>query len=1403
MIITGKQFRYFYPQKSLNFNFKVYNYSSNNFEIGITGTNYIYFKFKDGIIKDHYENIVGTFNKDSVDIEAYIKDDKYEYYLNSVPVARDLIIANATSVFSSLVVQILDTPITNSVEISASVNGEKIPELEFSNFYSTESTNGKISNYNEYPVDIFSFSSSTLTGQWLYPSILYPNQTSDFFNYDSINIDVDTPVTLNLDTNFGQKSYTLYVKSLGSTDNPSEPEEDIIDEVKSFAASIYKYSGEIIPTGVSKAIYEVQYVLSEPNQILDLSFDYQQGKSGDATINLTEEAYVTFSGFLGLTSGVGSGILYNSDYYLEEDDFVLGFQKQTVNFYPELGTLTGYFDKLDPTGTVEITVYGDGNDTVLTKNLNDNVFTSENSYYMDLGGKTGLYPNTKPNISNQYERIVEYKDIKIDETIQYATIKGEVKEGEEGKYTFTEVTVPINSGILFNSQPYNNALTSDQNPVTIYPYRGVGFACLENQFVILSGDNNGSNRPFLIMNQSTEALFFKNIPNIDYKGQYIIYPVKTEGNLLKGRVLPEKVLGGNVNTFYYKTGLYFNTDSELSAEAFINDSIIKDGINVYRNISPFKTVEDTKSQLYVKYNLESRKLKGPEIDWNDNNFLALKKPNETKLIVFNSTNEELTLGFSVKDPLFIKDAIAKPSDNSLNLIRTEPKLELGTVSMALNSKILTRSSFGTSFLSFKVGQYIISEGQTFKIESIESSSQLTTTQQANPAISSKEFFSLDPNNLTSPNELAYSALPTPINLDGNIAVKFIKYNTPTNIVGKYNFTHRFETTQDINDYLLSFYILPISTPHPDYYLIRIFINTGQQNGLQTFIDPREAIYYPSQDGPWTKVRIQDNTLYPNGIARFVLPLTALPRGIYNIKFSFLYGEDAKNLQIPIIGEDIEFDPKGYQAAVQIGGIQIEERPTECSNMSSLTSCPISNYNIFSASTLAPPSNALTLGSVFSFFVQSLYGLKGSFNNLSPRSFEVNDIALRNKIISKCSYAVGNQNYGCFTILKTRFRPTSSNIPYEYIERYKGVYINYIDYEINPISDTNPNIFKFFTKEIFPLISLKTFNTYYGSVSNNNFPILFTDFNKLYLEGVDRAGASVMKIFEKNNVDYGESVIEIINLLGQYNSFTYEQVLINKQIYYVPISKNNSCTPIENTDLIDIVFSGHLQNSMSLNIQAGYCRHYPFDSSTNASKDKLFGYFYETENFFDVKNTDLIDSEGNSTRTFIDSQIFPNRKEDINIRPSATLNLNTPGATIRRLIKKDSLLDFQGILNQTVYLSRAFFSQVRKVSVNLTGTFLNAQKNMSDVWTVKIFNNPQLIGQPSVSNIKENNLDKITYEFLGIGVEKTGDEKSLYLEVEHKDNTILNIIESDKALITLILKENSSDTSPETETLTIL
>lgn len=1307
MIITGKQFRYFYPQKSLNFNFKVSNYSSNNFEIGITGTNYIYFKFKDGIIKDHYENIVGTFNKDSIDIEAYVKDDKYEYYLNSIPVARDLIIANATSIFSSLVVQILDTPVTNSVEISASVNGEKIPELEFSNFYSTEVTSVNLSNYNEYPVDIFSFSSSTVTGEWIYPSILYPNQNFNFLNYDTINIDVNTPVTLNLDTNFGQRSYTLYVQEINSNIDPTEPRVDDREFNSVFAASISKYSGSIVPTGVSKAVYKIDYNLSEPQYNLDLSFDYLQGKSGDATINLTKAVDVTFSGTLSAKEGKSFGILYNSDFSLIQKDYKLGVSTQDITLYPEL-TLSGYFEDLEPTGIVSIVI----EDIVpLTKNLNDNQLTEQNSYYMDLGGKTGLYGNGKPDTIKEYQRLVYYKDVRIDNNVEYISIEGEVKKGDEGKYTFSTVTVPITSGILFNSQDYSNSLTSDQVDVTIYPYRGVGFTTLQNQFTILSGDREGVRRPFLIMNESTDAVFFKNIPNIDYNGQYIIYPLKTQENLVKGRVLSIRPRESRSDIFYYKTGLYFNIDDELVADSFINNSIIKDGINVYRNLSAFENVENTKSQLYIKYDKEDRKVLGPEIDWNDNNFLALSNQDQNDIPAFYSTSENLTLGFSIRNPLFLKgDNVIS---NSLNLIN-----------------ITTNGIEGDS--------------------------------------------------------LSFEDLNTTYSLDG-ATLKFKKYKTPANNDDAiYDFSHNFTLNED-GDYQISFYVNPsLLEEGQSNYIIRMCISYGGDPFSSFFVITGEDIGELSGIGPI--VIKQANS----SICRFIFPLKGLKALNYNLKFSFIkyldFIDSNKLTEMTKNCEGVNFNPEGKIAYFEITGIQVEKKECDVYNM---TECGPSSYSDFAINS-STQNKGFFKSSAFSFFIHSLYGLKGNFSS-RHNFFKPFDLDLRNSRIQTCSN-------GCFTIVNKTYQ----SVQYEEINKYGEKTINYKE-----DLKSNPNIFIFFLIEILPLLSIFTNNVYTGNVQNNNYPILFTDFNKLYLKGVDKEGNNVLKTFERDNAIYGEAIqdsaiIEIINLLLKYNSFTYETKQVKNKFYYVPISIDGLNSPIEESSLSDIVFSGHLQNSMSLNIQAGYCRYYPYNNSTNSRKNELFGYFYETENFFDVKNGLLIDSIADSLNTNINNNIFPDEKEQINNRPFSTLSLTTEKAKLKRLIKKDSVLDFIGTVSRTVYVDKSFFSQVRNVSVDLIGTFYNAEKNMSAVWDIRIFDNPNLAGQPSFSS-SITNVKIITYEAKGIVPQskKDGSDGSLYLEVsyEHKDD--FKIIESDQALISLILKESSSDTSPDIETLTIL
>ena len=193
MKIIGNKFRSFYPQSSLNFNFTVSNYTSNDFEIGVTGTDYINFKFKSGIIRDHYNNIIGTFNKEDINIDAYIKEPFvagsystnvpiYKSYLKGKPIIRNSIIANPTSVFDSIVAKILSGP-DDSLDLNFTLKAEKLPVLEFTQFHSdTASLIGTITNRGDEYVEIFSMTSESVNGTWTYDKQLLQGVPSIFKN---------------------------------------------------------------------------------------------------------------------------------------------------------------------------------------------------------------------------------------------------------------------------------------------------------------------------------------------------------------------------------------------------------------------------------------------------------------------------------------------------------------------------------------------------------------------------------------------------------------------------------------------------------------------------------------------------------------------------------------------------------------------------------------------------------------------------------------------------------------------------------------------------------------------------------------------------------------------------------------------------------------------------------------------------------------------------------------------------------------------------------------------------------------------------------------------------------------------------------------------------------------------
>jgi hypothetical protein len=660
MKIAGTQFRPFYPQRSLNFNFSVSDYSSNNFEIGISGTDYISFKFKDGIIKDNSNNIIGTFDKEPLQIEANLRSGKYNYYLNSVPIAKDLLATNESSIFSAIVAKILDT--SGEINLEAYIEGNNIPSLFFSNFYSDDvATSGTISSNAQYPIDIFSIKSNSITGTFQHGILLNPGSTLDFFNYDVKNLDPGSIVQLDMETNFSNVSYELQTRIVGDTTPPDEPEDFTVETQDNFYSRIIPYSGTITKTGgFSTGIYEIEYALPTPlsatdtnKNKLNLLFEYDAGRTGDTEIQISRTENIYYSGFLDLVNGVGSGILSNNDFSLTIEDYELDSNnKQDITFLPE-SVLTGYFENLYGTGNITYTLTVDDNASFKTE-IND--INLNSNYIIDLGGKTATFPINGNSQQREYSKLRSYKFIDLKDTLDVYTINKEIKIGDLGEAYLGREIIPFTGNVLSNEIDYNNNFIDENIFITsreFYPYRGVGFTTLPteptsaNQSLILSGDRNGSDRPILFLDQQCNIIFFKNLPNIDFDGKYTIGTEKVEANLIKGRIIL------NNNTIYSKTGLYFENPTQYNSngDQFVR-RIVQDSIDSYKRLKPFDSIENAQSSLFKKIEGVETKL-SPDIKWDDNNFIISKPALSSKgLSYFYSNSENLTFGIILGNRFF-------------------------------------------------------------------------------------------------------------------------------------------------------------------------------------------------------------------------------------------------------------------------------------------------------------------------------------------------------------------------------------------------------------------------------------------------------------------------------------------------------------------------------------------------------------------------------------------------------------------------------------------------------------------------------------------------------------------------------------------------------------------------------
>jgi hypothetical protein len=441
------------------------------------------------------------------------------------------------------------------------------------------------------------------------------------------------------------------------------------------------------------------------------------------------------------------------------------------------------------------------------------------------------------------------------------------------------------------------------------------------------------------------------------------------------------------------------------------------------------------------------------------------------------------------------------------------------------------------------------------------------------------------------------------------------------------------------------------------------------------------------------------------------------------------------------GEEPYLFPNGYAAYFYSYGFQLEEY-IDIDNPSDYSPANVeSNQKDILANT--PQS--------FQYFIYKLYGLDGNFSQDGNFKFYREfDTLEKEKRRLDCgsipcfqTYSDTNPNY---------FAPNKFNI-YKYKNELYG----------------NSNIFKFFRDEIEP----------YCSNINGDFPKLYTDFEKLYFVGQmynldgSKQGTVKYETYEKTDTRYSSAIIEIINLLDKYKNFDKETFVDGDKGYTLPMSfPGVSHTPIKDEDFDNILFTGYLNRPVDLNIQAGFCRYY---LNPENPKPKISGYFYETDQFFDVRNTDLIDRFNQV------DDIFPSRIGSINKRPSFYIS-DIRKLNFSRLIKNDSSVNFVKILNYTGYVESCYFKELKTgVSVELTGNYIT-NRRMSDVWQIQIKNTID-----SAINDAELGITDIgvkTWTFQDFGPIKNSTKNSKYLKIVHKNIQIGSFIPTDIATVKL-------------------
>jgi hypothetical protein len=662
MTLNGTGYRSFYPQNDLYFNFTLSDYTSRDFEIGLSGNNYVYFSFKSGLIRDKFNNLIGSFNGEPISFTSYIQTGLWNYYINEVPVARNLSVDPA-SVFSSIVSKIHDG---NKIELDAYVKGTNYPTLDFYDFKTTSvGLSGKLKVTNgSYGARIFEAESSNVSGSWSFPSQVFYGEEYNFFNYDVKDLDRGSAVSLNLNTNFGVKSYSLYVQDTGDEGSATNDNAELLNNDDNEFASIWLYSGNSAIGKEWESVYSIDYAIG-PSHSLNVQFNYTVGKTGSTVVSGNFYRSIVYSGSLSTQNGIASGYLYNRDTYFEgnyawtdSNGVVYGLQSP-VTYYPTGGIVSKYFENLTPTGYALLSKDISENFQTI---INDNSITSS-SFSVDLGGSTGVYSSSISPTDRVYFPKFTYNGVDVYPNSTQRTFSGFVGEEDEGRFTF-ETLHAYESGVILQTEAqYSSFDFAGNETMLLTPYRGIAFASFEKNMMLYGPAVDGK-QCWIFASQKLPTLLFKNLDSISFPRE-VGSCTMPSNTIVSGFILDRE-------SSYYLYGGRMSFDlayNPVQGNVF-GDLFILRSVQFYNKLGPFDRLDEPLETLYIKKtnalsidNTDFIPL-NPQIDLNANNFFVLPDKS-TK--VYKSDIPHVCYTFD--DPVFFfseyKNNIVKTSPNNL------------------------------------------------------------------------------------------------------------------------------------------------------------------------------------------------------------------------------------------------------------------------------------------------------------------------------------------------------------------------------------------------------------------------------------------------------------------------------------------------------------------------------------------------------------------------------------------------------------------------------------------------------------------------------------------------------------------------------------------------------------------